>query len=48
MDSFGTAYTAPLSSGQSGGLSRLLVRLPGSLRKWRDPLLRTPDKRRRP
>jgi hypothetical protein len=47
LDSYGAAYTAPLSSGRPGGLGRLLLRLPDFLRKGRDPLLRTPDKRRR-
>ena len=48
LDSFGAAYTAPLSSGRPGGLRRLLLRLPDSQKSRRDPLLRTPDKRRRP
>ena len=46
LDSFGVNYTAPLSEGQDGGLLRLLIRLPKPLDKFRDPLLRTPDKRR--
>ncbi len=46
MNSFGLNYTAPLSDGQPLGVFRLLVRIPKSLDKFRDPLLRTPDKRR--
>ena len=47
LESFGVPYSAPLSSGRPGGLTRLLLRLPERLQIWRDPLLRTPDKRRR-
>lgn len=43
MDSFGVNYTAPLSS---GGLRRLLFRPSARRDKYRDPLLRTPDRRR--
>ena len=46
LDSFGVDYTAPLSSGRPGGLARLLIRLPKPLDKWRDPLLRTANRRR--
>ena len=47
LESFGVPYSAPLSGGRPGGLTRLLLRLPERLQIWRDPLLRTPDKRRR-
>ena len=46
MDSFGVNYTAPLSDGSSGGLRRLLLRMPKQQDKYRDPNLNTPDKRR--
>ena len=46
LDSFGVDYTAPLSSGRPGGMSRLLLRLPRFWDKWRDPLLRPLDRRR--
>ena len=46
LESFGVAYTAPLSSGRPGALARLLLRRPKLRDRWRDPLLRTPDKRR--
>ena len=46
LDSFGRSYTAPLSEGRPGGLSRLLLRPPKAENKWRDPLLHTPDRRR--
>ncbi len=46
IDSFGVNYTAPLSDGRPWGLLRLLIRIPKSKNKFRDPLLRTPDKRR--
>jgi len=46
MDSFGMNYTAPLSGDSPWGLWRLLVRIPKTKNKFRDPLLRTPDRRR--
>lgn len=46
MDSFGTSYTAPLSEASPGSLSRLLLRKPKTQDKYRDPLLKTPDRRR--
>jgi len=46
MDSYGVNYTAPLSDGLPGGLFRLLIRVPKPMDKFRDPLLRTPDRRR--
>ena len=46
LDSFGLNYTAPLSDGRPLGLMRLLLRPPKSWDKFRDPLLRTPDRRR--
>ena len=46
LDSFGVNYTAPLSDGRPLGLMRLLLRPPKSWDKFRDPLLRTPDRRR--
>ena len=46
LDSFGRSYTAPLSEGRPGGLSRLLLRPPKAENKRRDPLLHTPDRRR--
>ncbi len=45
LDSFGINYTAPLSQSEHG-LSRLLLRIPKTLDAHRDPLLRTPDRRR--
>ena len=46
LDSFGLNYTAPLSDGRPHSLSRLLVHIPEPLNKFRDPQLRTPDRRR--
>ena len=46
LESFGVNYTAPLSEGRPGGLFRLLIRVPKPKNKFRDPLLRTPDRRR--
>ncbi len=46
LDSFGGNYTAPLSDGQPFGVLRLLLRPPKSWNKFRDPQLRTPDRRR--
>ena len=46
LDSFGRDYTAPLSSGQAGGLARLLLRPPKLRNKHRDPQLRPRDRRR--
>ncbi len=46
LDSFGVNYTEPLSGGRPHGLFRLLIRVPKPLDKFRDPLLRTPDRRR--
>lgn len=46
MDSFGVNYTAPVTGSQPWGLARLLLRLPKPMRKYRDALLRTPDRRR--
>ena len=46
LDSFGGNYTAPLSDGQPFGILRLLLRPPKSWNKFRDPQLRTPDRRR--
>ena len=46
IDSFGTSYTAPLSEASPGSLSRLLLRKPKTQDKYRDPLLKTPDRRR--
>ena len=46
MDNFGYNYTAPLSDGHSGSLFRLLIRVPKSMNKFRDPLLRGYDRRR--
>lgn len=45
LESFGLNYTAPLSQSEHG-LSRLLLRIPKAWDKHRDPLLRTPDRRR--
>ena len=45
LESFGINYTAPLSESRHG-LSRLLLRIPKAWNKYRDPLLRTPDRRR--
>lgn len=45
LDSFGRNYTAPLSQSEHG-LSRLLLRIPKTRNKYRDPQLRTPDRRR--
>ncbi len=46
MDSFGINYTAPLSDGRPWSLFRLLIQIPKSKNKFRDPQLQTPDKRR--
>ena len=46
IDSFGVNYTAPLSGGQPGGLFRMLLRRPIPNRKFRNPDLNTPDRRR--
>ena len=46
IDSFGTSYTAPLSDGVPFSLTRILFRIPKTQDKYRDPLLRTPDRRR--
>lgn len=45
LESFGLNYTAPLSQCEHG-LSRLLLRIPKRWDQYRDPLLRTPDRRR--
>ena len=47
LDSFGVNYTAPLSDGREAALRRLLLRGPWRLDRFRDPLLHTPDRRRR-
>ena len=46
IDSFGVDYTAPLSDGMPFGFFRLLISIPKKKAKFRDPLLKTPDKRR--
>ena len=46
IDSFGRSYTAPLSDGEPFPLLRLLLRPPKTLDKYRDPALRSPDRRR--
>lgn len=46
MDSFGVNYTAPLTGEQPWGLARVLLQVPKPMRKYRDALLRTPDRRR--
>lgn len=46
LDSFGVNYTAPLSDGEPFPLTRLLVRRPKPLIKFRDPELNCQDKRR--
>ena len=46
LDSLGLDYTAPLSDGRPLPLTRLLLRLPKRADKFRDPALRTPDRRR--
>ena len=46
IDSFGRSYTAPLSECRPGALARVLLRRPLRAVKFRDPLLRTPDRRR--
>ena len=45
LESFGVSYTAPLSESRSG-MSRLLIRIPKLWNFFRDPSLRTPDRRR--
>ena len=45
LDSFSRSYTAPLSE-DGPGLRRLLLRRPFFARRLRDPLLKTPDRRR--
>lgn len=46
IDSFGLNYTAPVSGGAKNGVLKLLVRPPKPTDKLRDPLLKTPDRRR--
>ena len=46
LESFGVNYTAPLSEERGGGLLRLLLSPPLAAQKGRDPLLKTPDRRR--
>ena len=46
LESFGVNYTAPLSEERGGGLLRLLLTPPLAAQKGRDPLLKTPDRRR--
>ena len=46
IDSFGVNYTAPLSGGRPNNLSRTFLRKPLPEKKFRDPELNTPDKRR--
>jgi len=46
IDSFGRSYTAPLSSGRHGSLVRTFLRKPKSADKFRNPELKTPDRRR--
>ena len=46
MDSYGVNYTAPLSGGRPKNLSRTFLRKPLPERKFREPELNTPDKRR--
>ena len=46
IDSFGVNYTAPLSGSDPGGLFRMLLRRPVPDRKFRNPDLNTPDRRR--
>ena len=46
MDSYGVNYTAPLSGGRPNNLSRTFLRKPLPERKFREPELNTPDKRR--
>ena len=46
IDSFGRDYTAPLSDGQPGNLARLLLCRPKTQNRFRDPQLKTPDRRR--
>lgn len=46
LDSFGVNYTAPVSDGRAFGFFRLLISIPKKQAKYRDPLLKTPDKRR--
>ena len=48
IDSLGTNYTSPLSDSLRVGLRRLLLRPPRPGDNSRDPLLRTPDRRRQP
>jgi len=47
IDSFGVSYTAPLSGPEGGGLLRILMPGPHTLRKLHDPLLRTQEVRRK-
>ena len=46
IDSFGVNYTAPLSDGRPFPVLRLLIQRPKPLNKFRDPQLKTPDRRR--
>ncbi len=46
LESFGVNYMSPMSNGSGPGLLRALVRVPKAMNKFRDPDLRTPDRRR--
>lgn len=46
IDSFGVSYTAPLSDGLRGNLRRMLLQPPVRADKFRDPHLKTPDRRK--
>lgn len=46
IESFGVNYMSPLSSGRKNGIFRALLRTPERKNKYRDPDLKTPDKRK--
>jgi spore germination protein KA len=46
IESYGVNYLSPLTAGRPGGLFTTLLRMPVLSDKYRDPDLRTPDRRR--
>lgn len=46
IESYGVNYLSPISSGNPGGIFKALLRVPQAANKFRDPDLRTPDRRR--
>lgn len=46
IESYGVNYMSPVTSGRPGGLGKAVLRVPAEDDKFRDPDLRTPDRRR--